>query len=254
MWDAVCRPHSPAHCFICLDDRQYVPETGQAWTTHEALAAQHRVAIKPLGEHLVELQMAPSFAIGQRALLVMTPQGNVLWDCFALLDQPTIDFIRAQGGLRALALSHPHYYTTMNHWAAVFDCPILLHERDEPWLFNRGPRVELWRGDELPLWEGMRLHRIGGHFPGSSILHVPFLSAEGAVLCGDTFYLSPSKQHLAVMHSYPNRIPLPSREVARIGQRMQPLAFDALYGFYDFQNVSTGAKQLLETSLTRYEA
>lgn len=31
------------------------------------------------------------FAIGQRAILIQTPSGNVLWDCITLLDQETVD-------------------------------------------------------------------------------------------------------------------------------------------------------------------
>jgi hypothetical protein len=65
--------------------------------------------------------MAPSFAIGQRALLVLTPSGNILWDCIALINEPTIEFIKSKGGLKAIAFSHPHYYTTMNEWAERFN-------------------------------------------------------------------------------------------------------------------------------------
>ena len=32
----------------------------------------------------------PSSAVGQRALLVCTPHGNVLWDCISLIDQATV--------------------------------------------------------------------------------------------------------------------------------------------------------------------
>ena len=224
------------------------------WTSLPELTRKHGVVTNEVSNGLYELQMMPSFAIGQRALLVTTPQGNVLWDCIALLNDPTIAFIKSKGGLRAIAFSHPHYYTTMNEWAEVFNCPILIHQQDEPWIFNRGPHVRLWSGAEEPLWEGMKLLHVGGHFPGSSVLQVPFLSAAGAILCGDTFYISPSKKHIAVMYSYPNMIPLPLCEIARIKQLMQPIPFDTMYGFYSSQNVLGEAKTLLDISLAGYRA
>jgi len=36
----------------------------------------------------------PKFGIGQRAMLLQTKDGNVLWDLIALLDAETIEFVR----------------------------------------------------------------------------------------------------------------------------------------------------------------
>jgi hypothetical protein len=240
-----------ATCPICLDDRQAVPEKGQTWTNLNELSDNHSVIIKKLHDNLYELKMAPSFAIGQRALLVLTPSGNILWDCIALINEPTIEFIKSKGGLKAIAFSHPHYYTTMNEWAERFNCPIFIHQKDEQWIFNKGKHVSLWEETEKELWDGIRLINVGGHFPGSS-LHVPLLSKEGTILCGDTFYISPSKRHAAVMYSYPNRIPLPVAEVQRIKKQMSSIRFDTIHGFYDYQNIYSNAKHLLEDSLNRY--
>lgn len=213
-----------AECLICKDDRQYVPETGQGWTNLQELQNKYGVIVKELQPDLYEIQSAPAFAIGQRALLVVTPLGNILWDCIALINDAIVEFIRSKGGLKAIAFSHPHYYTTMNEWAEVFDCPVYIHEKDEQWIFNRGRHVQLWNSVEKELWHGMKLANLGGHFPGSSILHAPFLSERGAILCGDTFYISPGKKHAAVMYSYPNRIPLPVSEVRRMSNRLVRLS------------------------------
>ena len=239
-------------CPICTDDRQAVPENGQTWTSLNKLTDNYSVIIKKLHEQLYEIKMAPSFAIGQRALLVITPGGNILWDCIALLNEPTIEFIKSKGGLKAIAFSHPHYYSTMNDWAEIFNCPIYIHQNDEQWIFNKGSRINLWNDTEQELWDGIRLINIGGHFPGSSILHVSFLSTSGTVLCGDTFYISPSKKHMAVMYSYPNRIPLPLYEVERIKKQMSSISFDTIYGFYDYQNIYTEAKLVMEKSFSKY--
>src|SRR4051795_7651786 len=106
-------PAPPSHCQICTDERQFVPPGGQVWTTREKLARGHVNAWRLLETGLFEIHSHPQFAIGQRALLLRTAQGNVLWDCIALLDDATEQLIRGLGGLRAIAISHPHYYTCM---------------------------------------------------------------------------------------------------------------------------------------------
>lgn len=209
----------PELCPICNDDRQFIPEGGQTWTTLDEMTNNYSVVAKKVTDNLYDLKIAPTFAIGQRALLVLAPGGNILWDCIPLLNEPTIEFIKSKGGLKAIAFSHPHYYSTMNDWAEVFDCPVYIHQSDEQWIIHKGSHINLWAGTEKELWNGIRIINIGGHFPGSSILHVPFLSPKGTVLCGDTFAISPSKKHMAVMYSYPNRIPLPVQEVQRIKNR-----------------------------------
>jgi hypothetical protein len=91
-------------CPICTDDRQAIPEKGQGWTSLSDLQDNHSAIVKQLKDNLYELKMAPSFAIGQRALLVITPGGNILWDCIALLNEPTIAFIKSKGGLKVACL------------------------------------------------------------------------------------------------------------------------------------------------------
>ncbi|HTI10866.1 MAG TPA: hypothetical protein VL832_19985 [Puia sp.] len=243
---------TPEVCPICADDRQYLPENGQHWTSHEELLQNYSVRILPLHERLYELTIAPTFAIGQRALLVLSDQGNILWDCIPLLNEPTRAFIESKGGLKAIAFSHPHYYSNVTDWAAAFDCPVHIHHRDAEWITQKDKRIQLWEGEEKALWEGMRLHHIGGHFPGSSVLEAPFLSKEGALCCGDTLVLSPSKRHLSVMYSYPNRIPLPLSEMRRIQQRFEALSFDAYYGYAPGHNIIAGVKGLLKESMSRY--
>jgi glyoxylase-like metal-dependent hydrolase (beta-lactamase superfamily II) len=84
---------------------------------------------------LIGIGMSPSFGIGQRALLVRTPYGNVLWDCISLIDDAIVDIVNALGGLTAIAISHPHYYTTMVEWSAAFGgIPVYLHAADRRWI------------------------------------------------------------------------------------------------------------------------
>jgi hypothetical protein len=69
--------------------------------------------IKEQEPHLVGIGTVPQFAIGQRALLVQTEQGNVLWDCISFLDDDTAAAVQHLGGLKAIAISHPHFYSCM---------------------------------------------------------------------------------------------------------------------------------------------
>ena len=78
----------------------------------------------PHGAHVGE-SATPSFAIGQRALLLRHPEGNVLWDCLTYFDDATVAEIERLGGVSAMAISHPHYYSTMVEWADQFDMPTL---------------------------------------------------------------------------------------------------------------------------------
>src|SRR3982074_3231289 len=79
----------------------------------------------------------PAFGIGQRAILARTPAGNVLWDCLALIDDATVDLLKGMGGVAAIAISHPHYYTTMVEWSrALGGAPIYLHAADSQWVMR----------------------------------------------------------------------------------------------------------------------
>jgi hypothetical protein len=121
----------PLHCPICEDERQYIGWNGQQWTTLESLSNSHHNVIKTIEPGLTGIGTHPDFAIAQRALLIQTPQGNCLWDCISLIDEPTQAAIRALGGVQAIAISHPHYYSSMVEWAHAFNATIYLHAADK---------------------------------------------------------------------------------------------------------------------------
>lgn len=241
----------PAICPICEDERQYIPDSGQSWTQPKELVRKHSIKLNRLREKLYEIEINPLFAIGQRALLVLSEQGNILWDCIPMLDELTVEFIRSKGGLKGIAFSHPHYYSNMNDWAEVFDCPVYIHKNDAEHIVSKGSHIYLWEGNELELWDGMKLFLVGGHFEGSSILHVPFLSKEGSILCGDTLFLSPSKKHFSVFRSYPNKIPLASKEMKRVKNRLDEIPFDSFYGYIKSQNLHEHVKEIFTESMKK---
>ena len=161
----------PERCPICEDERQYIGWGGQHWTTLEELRQDHHTVIKDEEHGLTGIGTDPSFAIGQRALLVRTPGGNLLWDCISLLDEPTVTAVRALGGIAAIAISHPHYYSSMVEWARAFDAPIYLHAADKEWVMRPDPAIVFWDGETRDVGDGLTLIRCGGHFAGGTVLH-----------------------------------------------------------------------------------
>src|SRR2546421_10394188 len=126
----------PPRCPICDDERQYIGPGGQRWTTLEQLSGGHDNVFRILEPGLFGIGTTPSFAIGQRALLVRSPSGNVLWDCISLLDDEIGARVESLGGIAAIAISHPHYYSTMVDWSRAFGAPVLLHTADREWVMR----------------------------------------------------------------------------------------------------------------------
>ncbi len=243
----------PAHCPICEDERQYVGWDGQEWTTLEALAATHRNRVAPEDPGLFGIGTEPSFAIGQRALLVQSPGGNVLWDCVTLLDEETRRWVEALGGVRAIAISHPHYYSAMVEWAHAFDAPVLLHEAERRWVMRPDPALEFWSGETRELWDGLTLLRLGGHFEGAQVLHWPAgAEGRGALLAGDILQVVQDRRWVSFMYSYPNLIPLSAATVRRMAAAVEPFAFERVYGAWWRRVVREDGKAAVRRSAERY--
>lgn len=243
----------PARCPICEDERQYVPRTGQAWTTPAELAASHTNTWRRLEPDLFELHTQPDFAIAQRALLVRTSAGNFLWDCVALIDDATVELIKGLGGLAGIAISHPHYHTTCQDWAAAFGCPVHLHAADREWVMRPDRAIRFWDGDSLPLGPDATLIRLGGHFPGSAVLHWrPAGGEEGVLLTGDTMQVVADPHRVSFMYSYPNLLPLSASTVSRIAGELRKWRIDRIYGFNVGRQILCDGGACIEMSARRY--
>ena len=246
-------PEPPEHCLICEDERQYIGWQGQRWTTLESLQADHHNVFKTEEPDLTGIGTHPDFAIGQRALLVQTPEGNVLWDCITLLDEPTLAMVESLGGIDAIAISHPHYYSAMVAWSQAFDAPIYLHADDAQWVMRPHPSIVCWEGETHPLWEGVTLIRCGGHFTGGQVLHwAAGAGGRGALLTGDILSVVSDRRYVSFMYSYPNLIPLPARTVRKIVAAVAPYAFDRIYGAWWNRVVAQDAKAAVTRSAERY--
>ncbi len=246
----------PPSCPICGDERQYVRPGGQTWTTLDELARAHFNCYQQHEPGLIGVGTVPEFAIGQRALILRAPGGNILWDCISFIDAATIELVKGLGGLSAIAISHPHYYSSMVEWSRAFGgIPIHLHAADREWIMRSDPAIKLWDGNTLPIAEGITLIRCGGHFAGGTVLHwAAGAGGRGALLSGDIVQLIPDRKHVSFMRSYPNLIPLSAPAVARIGAILEPFAFDVIYGAWFDRVISRGGKDAVKRSIARYIA
>src|SRR5947199_10199706 len=246
----------PLRCPICEDERQFVRHSGQEWTTLEGLRTDHHNRIEEEARHLLGIGTEPEFAIGQRALLLQSTGGNLLWDCITLLDDQTAAEVDRRGGIRAIAISHPHYYSAMVEWAERFDAQILLHAADCEWVMRKSSRIQFWEGTTLPLWDDLTLINCGGHFEGGTVLHWPAASrgrgSKGALLTGDIIQVVQDRRYVSFMRSYPNLIPLGTAAIQRILQTIEPFAFEQIYGAWWKANVIADAKACVARSAERY--
>ncbi|MGI5169264.1 MBL fold metallo-hydrolase [Spirillospora sp. CA-253888] len=241
-------------CPICEDERQYVGWDGQRWTSVEELresGVRGRVAEEGTGVYGVGAE--PPTAIGQRALLVRTPAGNVLWDMVSHIDDDIVREVRELGGVDAIAISHPHFYGSMIEWAHAFDAPVYLHEADRRWTARPDESVRYWSGDSLEIIEGLTLVNAGVHFAGGQVLH--WRDAEdgqGALFSGDIVQVVNDRDWVSFMYSYPNLIPERPRTVRRALRLLEPYAFDRVYGGWWKKIVHVDGKEAVRRSADRY--
>ncbi|KAK5989349.1 hypothetical protein PT974_10867 [Cladobotryum mycophilum] len=217
-------------CFICDDPRQY-------FVTYEG------------DDRITFIHTVPRLAIGQRAILIRTPAGNILWDCITLLDEETIGRINQLGGIKAMVISHPHFYSSHVQWARAFGCPVYISAEDEKWTtLKSSHRLTLTdiESDEVLPGSGAKAIKLGGHFPGSMVLLF-----DGRLFIADTLMTTPAGignwaenaqfearekppgfNTFAFLWSIPNAIPLGADELARMWGILRGYDFKATHGLF----------------------
>jgi len=241
-------------CPICLDERQYVGWDGQRWTSLAELErAGHRGAIEAEGPGVTGIGASPATAIGQRALLISTPAGNVLWDMIAYLDEDLIAAVHARGGISAIAISHPHFYGSMIEWAHAFSAPVYIHAADRQWVARPDDSVVFWEGDTYVIADGLTLVNAGVHFDGGQVLHwAGGENGRGALFSGDIFTVVPDRRWVSFMYSYPNLIPERPRTIRRAAALIEPFGFEAVYGAWWKRVVRADGAAAVRRSVDRY--
>lgn len=222
----------PELCPICDEERQYVPESGQAWRSLDELAASgSRIIVKVEEPNLLSLTVEPKLGIGQSALLVTTPEGSLLWDPTGFVDDAAADRVLAEGPVLAIAASHPHMFGAQLSWSrALGGVPVLVNEKDAGWIGRTGPEIALWSG-EHHIAPGLTLIETGGHFPGSAVaLWEAGADGRGVLLSSDTIFPNPDRKTVTFMRSLPNRLPLSIAVTERIARQVAELTFDRVYG------------------------
>ncbi len=110
--------------------------------------------------------------------------------------------MRDRGGLAAIAISHPHYYTMMVEWSHAFGAPVRLHAADRAWVMRPDAAIEFWDGEQHELMAGVTLLRLGGHFAGGTVLHwAGGDGGRGALLSGDIVQVVADRRWVSFMRS-----------------------------------------------------
>ena len=241
-------------CPICLDERQYVGWGGQRWTSlAELQAAGHQGKVDEEGPGVIGIGADPPTAIGQRALLVRTAAGNVLWDMISYLDDDLVQQVQDLGGVSAIAVSHPHFYGSMIEWAHAFDAPVYIHEADRQWVARPDDSVVYWSGVSHSLGDGVTLINAGVHFDGGQVLHwADGEEGSGALFSGDIFTVVSDRRWVSFMYSYPNHIPERPRIVRRALSRMESYSFSRVYGAWWNRIVDADGAAAIRRSADRY--
>jgi hypothetical protein len=240
-------------CAICSDERQWVPAHGQKWATLEELAQPgRRVQIAELEPDLFGITVEPKVGIGQQTHLVRTPAGSLLWDPVGYLDDDAVNRVRELGEVTAIAASHPHMFGVQVEWSrALGGVRVLVSEADVDWVQRPDPAIATWSG-RYEVAPGLTLHQIGGHFPGSSIVHWEAgAGGKGVVLVSDTIHANPDRATVTFLRSYPNRIPLSASVVERVTRAVTGLGFDRLYDNFG-RTIESGAAAAVGRSAERY--
>lgn len=244
----------PERCAICDDERQYVPPEGQRWATVAELRAEGRHSeVRDLEPGLTGIGADPPVGIGQRALLVQTPSGNILWDCLGFIDAKGVSAVDERGGLEGIAFSHPHFYGVCIEWSHAFGgAPVYIPKADRRWVMRPDCAVTFWEGVLTPL-PGLTLVQCGGHFEGSAVLvWAEGAKGRGALLTGDTITVAADRRFVSFMRSYPNIIPLSRRDVEHTAGAVRPYDFARIYGGWWDRVIDSDGKAAIQRSADRY--
>jgi hypothetical protein len=164
----------------------------------------------------------PPFALGQRALLVRSAAGNVLWNCLSLIDSATVAAVQECGGVAAIAISHPRFGGSMAEWSRAFGgAPVYIHAAMRQLVAEPDPGLVFWSGEKQLIGSGFTML-----WCGESMLHwAAGAGGRGALLA-----------HAAGLDS------------ATLATVLAPYRFEHLHGAFPGENVFENARDTLLAS------
>lgn len=257
-----------SECPICLDPRQFVPATGQSWTSLRKLAEEkhtNKIVADQQDERVCFILTEPSTGIGQTPILIKTSRATYMWDCNAFLSENLFNQLTTmQPPLKAIAISHPHFFSTSLTWSRCLKVPLILAAADKHW-FQRLSDVKEgeieWVHNVASLEDGVTMIQCGGHFPGSSVLHwdrslEPEFESDkhcrtGIILCSDTAMIQPTQQGFTFQWSVPNMIPLNPHEMKGIADRLRDVPFEQATSTWPHRFVRKNAREILLDSIQK---
>ncbi|KAI1304419.1 hypothetical protein EDD11_005111 [Mortierella claussenii] len=243
-------------CIICDEPRQYVRQGGQEWTTlakiQSAPKNYHNVFTPTEADpqNMISISTSPSYAIGQRAILVKTPSGNILWDCITYIDEDTITKVKELGGIKAIVISHPHYYSSLLEWSQAFgDVPVYTHKNDQKWVQRPAKNHVFWEGNVLDLLDGQvkAICPGHGHFDGSALL-----LWNKNLLVADTMMVAASRKSVSFMYSFPNYWPMPPQDVKTIWRSVKPFEVENILGAWIGKEILGQGRKIIFESAKLY--
>lgn len=240
-------------CIICHDERQWVPASGQQWTTLGELSENGvRAELTELELDMYGIDASPRVGIGQRTKLLRTAAGSLLWDPIGFVNDEVVAWVRELGPVTAIGASHPHMFGVQVEWSrALGDVPVLVAEADQQWIQRPDPSIQTWSG-ELEVLPGVTLIQLGGHFPGSAVVEWRAGAAgRGVLLSSDTVFANLDRTSVSFMRSFPNHLPLSAGVVSRLAHRLESMHFDRLYGNFDTV-IDANAREIVMSSADRH--
>jgi hypothetical protein len=245
---------APARCVVCRADSDGDPPE-PAWTTLDEIRVRHSNLIQRVEPQLFSIRPVPAFASGQRALLLQTGGGNVLWGCVAVIDDATMRTIVGLGGLASIAVSHPRQFSTAVEWSRAFGgVPVYVHATGRGWLMRPDPVVQYWEGDELRL-PGVTLVHFGDSAHGGTVLHWAQAAAgRGALLTGDVVQVLEHRRGVGLLSSARDRLPRSADAVRTLVSAIARFEFDALYDAWADHGLAREARRFVFESACRYLA
>lgn len=245
---------TPSHCVICRADAHPDAADPPVWTTLDEIRGRYTNLIQRLEPNLFSVRPVPTFPTGQRALLLHTKHGNLLWGSVTVIDDATVRKIQTLGGLTAIAASQPRHFASIVEWSHAFgNVPVYVHATNRRWVMRPDAVVRYWEGGELHLPHHVTLVHVGGYVEGGTLLHWPAAaSGGGALLTGDMVQVLPHRKGVGLLSNSRDLVPRSADGVRKLASAIEGLEFEALHDAWSDQGITQGARAIVLESASCY--